>query len=113
MSVDISPLQPPYPRWYNKNVHCDYHSGNRGHSTENCTTLKRKVKEFIKKGKLTFEDEDIPNVNENPLSNHGGPKVNAVESSQEMQVKRDVMDVYMPMGLIYKAFVKAGRLEGR
>ena len=60
------------------------------------------------KKKLTFKDEDVSNVNENPLPNHGGPKVNAVESSQEMQVKRDVRDVCMPMGLVYEALVKAG-----
>ena len=39
--------------------------------------------------------------------------MNAVESSQEMQVKRDVRDVYMPMGLVYEALVKADRLKGR
>ena len=76
--VDIPQLQPPYPRWYNENVNCDYHSGNRGHSTENCMALKRKVQDLIKKGKLTFEDENILNVNRNPLPNHGGPRVNAV-----------------------------------
>ena len=113
MSVDIPPLQPPYLRWYNEHVHYDYHSGNRGHSIKNCTALKRRVYDFIKKGELTFEDEDVPNVNGNPLPNHGGPKVNVVESSQEMQVKRDVRDVYMPMGLVYEALVKAGRLKGR
>ena len=26
------PLQPPYPKWYNSNAHCDYHSGAAGHS---------------------------------------------------------------------------------
>ena len=78
-SVDIPPLQPPYPRWYNENVHYDYHSNNRGHFTKNYTALKRKVQDLIKIGELTFEDEDIPNVNENPLSNHGGPRVNAME----------------------------------
>ena len=62
---------------------------------------------------LAFDDEDIPNVNGNPLPNHEGPKVNAVESSQEIQVKRDVRDVCMPMGLVYEALVKVGRLEGR
>ena len=62
---------------------------------------------------LTFEDEDIPNVNENPLPNHGGSKVNAVEDSQDLQVKRDVKDVRMPMGLVREALVKAGHLKGR
>ena len=110
--VDIPPLQPPYPRWYNENVHYDYHSGNRGHSTKNCTALKRKVQDLIKKRELTFEDEDISNVNGNPQTNHEGPKVNAVESSQEMQVKRNVRDVCMPMKLVHEVLIKAGRLEG-
>ena len=37
--------------------------------------------------------------------------MNAVESDQEMQVKRDVGDICMPMVLVYKALVKAGRLK--
>ena len=111
--VDIPPLQPPYLIWYNENVHNDYHWSNRGHSTKNCTVLKRRVQDFIKRGELTFEDEDIPNVNGNPLPNHGGPKVNAVESSQEMQVKRNVKDVRMSMKLVHEVLAKAGRLEGR
>ena len=61
--IDIPPLQSPYPRWYNKNVHYDYHSDNRGHSTENYIALKRKVQDLIKRGELTFEDEDISNIN--------------------------------------------------
>ena len=73
---------------------------------KDCTALKWRVNEFIKKGELTFKNEDIPNVNENPLANHGGPKVNAVESSQDLQVKRDVKDVCMPMILVYKVLVK-------
>ena len=91
---------------------CDYHFGNKGHSLEDCTALKWRVSEFIKKGELTFEDEDISNVNGNPLPNHGGPKVNAVEDSQDLQVKRDVKDVRMPMRLVHEALVKAGRLKG-
>ena len=105
-------MQLPYPRWYNENVHCDYHSSNRGHSTKNCIALKQKVQDLIKKRELTFEDEDISNVNENPLSNHGGPKVNTIESDQEMQVKRNVKDVRMPMKIVHEVLVKAGRLEG-
>ena len=109
--VDIPPLQPPYFRWYNENVHCDYHSGNRGHSTENCTSLKRRVQELIKKGELTFEDEDIPDVNKNPLPNHEGLRINVVESSEEMQVKRSVKDVRMSMKLVHELLVRTGRLK--
>ena len=74
--------------------------------------MKRRVQDFIKKGELTFEDENIPDVNRNPLSNHGGPKVNAVENDQEIQVKRNVKDVCMPMKLVHEVLVNVGRLEG-
>ena len=106
--VNIPPIRPPYPRWYKEKASCDYHSGNRGHSLEDCTALKWRVSELIKRGELTIEDEDVPNINRNPLPNHGGLKVNAVESSQKTQVKRDVRDVYMPVDLVYKALVKVG-----
>ena len=69
---------------------------------ENCIALKRRVPNFIKRGELTFEDEDISNVNESPLPNHEGPKVNAVKSSQEMQLKKNVKDVRMPRKLVNK-----------
>ena len=88
------------PKWYKENANCDYHSSNRGYSFEDCTALKWEVSEFIKREELTFEDEDIPNVNGNPLPNHRRLKVNAVESNQKMQVKKDVRDVCMPMGVV-------------
>ena len=106
--MSIQPIRPPYPRWYNENASCDYHSGNMGHSLEDCTALKWKVSEFIKKEELTFEDEDILNVNENPLPNHGGPKVNAVENSQDLQVKRDVKDVCMPKDWCMRLWLRQG-----
>ena len=74
--------------------------------------LKRRVQDLIKKGELTFEDEDISNVNRNLLPNHGRPKMNAMENSEEMQVKKNIKDVCMPMKLVHEVLVKAGRLEG-
>ena len=74
--------------------------------------MKRKVQDLIKKGELTFEDEDIPNVNRNPLPNHGGPRVNAIESSEEMLLKRSVKDVCMPIKLVHEVLVRADRLGG-
>ena len=38
--------------------------------------------------------------------------MNAVESSEEMQVKRNIRDVYMPMKLVHEVLVKTSRLEG-
>ena len=37
--MDILLMQPPYPRWYNENARCDYHSDNRRHSTEDILEL--------------------------------------------------------------------------
>ena len=51
-------------------------------------------------------------MNRNPLSNHKGPKVNVIESSQEIQVKKNVKDVRMPMKLVHEVLAKVGRLEG-
>ena len=51
-------------------------------------------------------------MNRNPLPNHGGPRINAVENSKEMQVKRSVKNVCTPMKLVYEVLRKAGRLEG-
>ena len=56
----LPPLTPPFPRWYNAHVRCDYHAGNPGHSTENCIALKRKVRDLIKDGKLKVEDLGRP-----------------------------------------------------
>ena len=61
----LPPLTPPFPRWYNAHVRCDYHAGNPGHSTENCTALKRKVRDLIKDGKLKVEDLGRPIEAEN------------------------------------------------
>ncbi|CAL1413021.1 unnamed protein product [Linum trigynum] len=48
-------LQPPFPRWYRFDKHCDYHSGVQGHSVENCNALKIKVQDMVNAGWLKFE----------------------------------------------------------
>ena len=83
-----------------------------GHSTKDCTSLKRRVHDLIKVGALTFEDEDVPNVNGNPLPDHVRSKINAIESELEMQVERDVRAVCMPMGLVHEALLKVRMLNG-
>jgi len=49
-------LQPPYPRYYDASAKCGYHSGEVGHSTENCRALKFKVQSLIDSGWLTFQE---------------------------------------------------------
>ena len=75
-------LRPLFPRWYNAHTRCNYHVGNPGHPTKNCTSLKYRVQELINDGKLTFEDLDRPVEVENPsrtkvgiaIQEHGAPK---------------------------------------
>ncbi|RDY11087.1 hypothetical protein CR513_04289, partial [Mucuna pruriens] len=43
--LPLKPLEPPYPKAYNPNAQCDYHSGAMGHSTERCWSFKHKVQE--------------------------------------------------------------------
>ena len=60
---------------------------------------------------MAFNDEDIPNVNRNPLPDHQRPKVNAVESDLELLVEKDARVVRMSMETVYEALLKAGILE--
>ena len=50
ISVSIPLIRPQYPKWYNENISCNYHSGNRGHSLEDCTALKWRVSNLSRKG---------------------------------------------------------------
>ena len=45
--ISARPRRPPYPKEYDINARCGYHGGVRGHSTEECTTLKDKVQSLI------------------------------------------------------------------
>ena len=56
--IQARPRRPPFPNWYDVNIRCDYHSGVPGHSTEDCTILKNKVRNLIQEGKLRFEKSD-------------------------------------------------------
>ena len=64
---------------------------------EDCTSLKRIVHNLIKTGALAFDDEDVLDVNRNPLSDHQRSKINAIGSNLELQIKKDVKAVCMPM----------------
>jgi len=70
--------QSSFPKWYNPNTTCAYPGGTLGNSVEQCMALKHKVQSLIEAKWLKFQ-EDGPNVKTNPLANHGGPAVNAVE----------------------------------
>ncbi|KAL5138075.1 hypothetical protein HKD37_10G028335 [Glycine soja] len=99
-------LEPPFPKWYDPNATCKYHGGVPGHSIERCLALKYKVQHLMDAGWLTFQ-EDRPNVRTNPLANHGGGAVNAVESDRPHRSK-PLRDVATPRRFIFEALQKGG-----
>ena len=110
----ISPgkiYQPPFLKWYDPDATCGYHGKTSGHSTEKCLALKYKVQHLIDARWLTFQ-EDRPNVKTNPLANHGGGEVNAVESSRPRRFK-PLKDVTTPRRFIYEALYKGGVIPHR
>ena len=64
--IQMRPRKPPFPKWYDVNIRCDYHSGVSGHSIEDCTIFKNKVQNLIEEGKIKFEKSDGPTEVEYP-----------------------------------------------
>ncbi|XP_025984532.1 uncharacterized protein [Glycine max] len=109
--------QPPFPKWYNPNANCTYHGGTPGHSVEQCMALKHKVQSLIEAGWLTFQ-EDGPYIKINPLANHGGAAVNAIEVCGHEKdsclmhpgVPHD-MEMCSAVGNLLQQMIDQGRLE--
>ncbi|KAA0061241.1 uncharacterized protein E6C27_scaffold455G00760 [Cucumis melo var. makuwa] len=111
--VPQEPLQPPYPKWYDPNAKCEYHAGAVGHSTENCFPLKAKVQSLVKAGWLRFKKTgEEPDVNQNPLPNHEGPSINAVDTFIQRH-KNKVSDVATSMKTLFQILHGAGYLSPR
>ncbi|KAH1193799.1 hypothetical protein GmHk_19G054755 [Glycine max] len=98
-------FQPPYPKWYNSNATCAYHSGAPGHNIDSCLPFKYKVQHLINAGWLSFQEEG-PNVKTNPLASHGGASVNAIEKDRPSGSKR-LEDVATSRRFIYQSLQAA------
>ena len=68
-SPPVVPLT--FPWCYKANQTCAFHQGAPGNNIENCYPLKSEVQKMVRSGLLSFKDIG-PNVNDNPLSKHGG-----------------------------------------
>ncbi|XP_040971315.1 uncharacterized protein [Gossypium hirsutum] len=106
----LKPLQPPYPKWYDANAKCEYHTGIPGHLIENCIGFKKAVERLIKIRIVKFYN--TPNA-ENPLLDHGNQGVNAIDETREGRIKEDVAKVKTPMKVIWEEMVKRGMLTSR
>ncbi|XP_027337245.1 uncharacterized protein LOC113850932 [Abrus precatorius] len=106
----MKPVEPPYPRGYDPNAKCEYHVGGIGHSMENCRALKFKVQDLINVKWLDFK-EDNPSIRSNPLPEHGGPSVNAIEKESACVLKRKVEEVTTPLKVIFAGLCKADLIK--
>src|SRR4051812_32372227 len=71
------PVPEKLPWWYKAEVSCPYHQGAPGHDLEHCIALKCEVQRLVRSNLLSFRNLN-PNVQANPLPNHGGHVVNMV-----------------------------------
>ena len=113
--VPLTPIKPPYPHWYDANASCDYHYGIKGHSIENCLALKNNVQAFKNTSYVSFDYDKVggPNVISNPLSNHSGPRINAVLESPTKKRKSSIRGVMTSMGVVYKELIRARFFQSR
>ncbi|KAA3477591.1 hypothetical protein EPI10_011470 [Gossypium australe] len=104
----LTPLQPPFPKWYNANTQCEYHARIVGHSIENCTAFKKVVEKLIKMGIVKFDDLPVPNVAGNPLPNHTDQGVNGIDKDRGRKIKHEVAEVKTLLTQVWKEMVKKG-----
>ncbi|XP_070039564.1 uncharacterized protein [Nicotiana tomentosiformis] len=75
--------------WINPNKTCAYHSGMKGHTIDECRTLKDKIQTLIDT-KVIQAKEAAPNVRNNPLLNHRCEGVNVIETDVEWDSKGSI-----------------------
>ncbi|XP_052477697.1 uncharacterized protein LOC105793435 [Gossypium raimondii] len=97
------PLQPPYPKWYDANVQCDYHAGITGHSIENCIAFKKVVERLIGMGVVKFDEATKA---EKPLPNHTDSGINMM--GEDRKIRADIADVKTLLRWVWKDMVKRG-----
>ncbi|XP_015057549.1 uncharacterized protein LOC107003791 [Solanum pennellii] len=69
-------------RFYKPKQRCAYHSNSVGHDTEDCIDLKHKIQDLIDQEVVSLQPA-APNVNTNPLPNHGGGNINMIETDED------------------------------
>ncbi|XP_012472369.1 uncharacterized protein LOC105789543 [Gossypium raimondii] len=107
----LKPMQPPYPKWYNANAQCEYHTETKGHSIENCTTLKKLVEKLINLGIVKIGDLSGPNVAGNLFPNHDDKGVNEIIENGGRRVKANVAEIKTPIEWVWKQMMREGLIK--
>ncbi|KAK4737954.1 hypothetical protein R3W88_001651 [Solanum pinnatisectum] len=69
-------------KFYRPDQRCAYHSNNVGHDIDDCINLKHKIQDLIDQKVVSLQTVE-PNVNSNPLPNHGGVTINMIETDDD------------------------------
>ncbi|XP_070017099.1 uncharacterized protein [Nicotiana sylvestris] len=76
-------------QWVNPNKTCAYHSGMKGHSIDECRSLKDKIQTLID-NKVIIEKDPVPNVRNNPLPDHKGGDIHMIEIEDDWDPKGSI-----------------------
>ncbi|XP_060182483.1 uncharacterized protein LOC132612177 [Lycium barbarum] len=87
--IQALPLKVVDPKnlFYQADHTCAYHSNGIGHSTEDCIYLKYKIHDLIERKEIVLETA-LPNVNTNPLLNHGNNVIHMIEREEDRVAER-------------------------
>ncbi|XP_050897628.1 uncharacterized protein LOC127104486 [Lathyrus oleraceus] len=106
----LPPMPKPHKPWYNENARCAFHANSEGHTTENCKVFKLRVQELIDQKILSFAD--VPNVGNNPLPKHDGSGINAIESSTDDGLIKDVFKLKTLLTVVHARLMEAEMMNG-
>ncbi|XP_070029997.1 uncharacterized protein [Nicotiana sylvestris] len=86
----IPVVAPEYPsQWINPNKTCTYHSRMKGHTIDECHSLKDKIQNLID-NKIIIAKEPTPNVRNNPLPDHKGRGIHMIEIEDDWNPKGSI-----------------------
>ncbi|XP_050902816.1 uncharacterized protein LOC127115280 [Lathyrus oleraceus] len=106
----LPPMPKPHKPWYDENARCAFHANSEGHTTENCKVFKLRVQELIDQKSLSFAD--VPNVGNNPLPKHDSSSVNAIESSTDDGLIKDVFKLKTLLTVVHARLMEAELMNG-
>ncbi|XP_070001936.1 uncharacterized protein [Nicotiana sylvestris] len=83
----ITPENPS--QWINPNKTCAYHSGMKGHTIDECRSLKDKIQNLID-NEIIITKEPAPNVRNNPLPDNKGGVIHMIEIEDDWDPKGSI-----------------------
>ncbi|PKI74252.1 hypothetical protein CRG98_005373 [Punica granatum] len=85
----VDPNENFNPTNQDQSLRCEYHMGAPGHTTDNCYTLGGKLQALIDKKLLLFNGVKPPNVQINPLPDHGSSSGSTINMIGAYSLKKD------------------------